>query len=268
MKKTILLCLTSAVLLCNSASARSIAASQVYDLVRNEYYYEVSQQELQEMDSICEQYINEDAVERIASMLDEYSCYYTAEYCANLQPDEAEMTDLNAVFSADEVYIEINTFAENTGEKFLEIWQKVDENKTVYIDLRNCEGGYISSMTSVASCLLPEGQICVAQYRNGSTQYCVEESFARIPKERLFVLVSKKTASAAEILCASLKAKDACILMGDTSTFGKTSIQSLVPLKSGGILKLTVGKYFVDGMDDFTGKGIEPCLFMPKPLNG
>ena len=258
----------SVFLLCSTVSARSIAASQVFDLVQNEYYYEVSKEDKQEMDNICEQYINEDAVERIVSMLDEHSCYYTAEYCKSLQPEASEITDLNVVFSGNEVYIEINTFAEKTGNKFLEIWHKVDKDKTVYIDLRNCEGGYISSMTLVAGCLLPQGRICVAQYKENVTEYFVEESFARIPTERLFVLVSEKTASAAEMLCAALKAKDACILMGNTSTFGKTSIQRLVPLKSGGILKFTVGKYFVDGAEDFTGKGIEPDLFMPKPLNG
>jgi len=267
MKKTIVILLCLLAFTAVDAFAVSIAASQALGYISAEYYYDISAEDMLEMENICENYENEQAIELIVSKLDEYSEYYTAQYIKNLSAQTLPQNDLESLETDGMFYIKINTFAADTGSKFQDIWNSVEENDKVFVDLTDCTGGYISSMLETARCLLPDGVVCVAQYKDKTEVYEVEDSLIKLPYENLYILVSEKTASSAEILSCAVKTQKCGTVLGSSNTFGKTSIQRLVPLKSGGIMKFTIGEYSVPHSETITGTGVVPDRIMPQPVN-
>lgn len=156
-------------------------------------------------------------------------------------------------------YIRIASFGENTGTEFKEEYEKLAEAgmKGLIVDLRQNPGGLITSCVEVADMLVPEGKIVSVVQRNGSREeYDSSLSESKYP---IVVLIDGNSASASEILAGALQDREAATIVGTTS-YGKGSVQVVVPLFHDDGLKLTIAKYYTPSGKCIDGVGIEPDI--------
>jgi len=156
-------------------------------------------------------------------------------------------------------YIRIASFGENTGAEFREEYEKLkDEGMAgLIVDLRQNPGGLITSCVEVADMLVPKGNIVSVVQRDGSREdydSTLEESSLPI-----VVLIDDNSASAAEILAGALQDREAATIVG-TKSYGKGSVQVVVPLFHNDGLKLTIAKYYTPSGKCIDGIGIEPDI--------
>ncbi len=159
-------------------------------------------------------------------------------------------------------YIRLTQFQENSAEEFEKALEKFKNKKGIIIDLRNNPGGLLTSAVTIADMLLPKGALIV--YTKGRTPRSNEEYYSEsdpvIPKDfPLVVLVNKGSASASEILTGALKDNNRALTVGDT-TFGKASVQTLIPLPDGSGIKLTTAHYYTPSGKLIMYKGITPDI--------
>ena len=155
-------------------------------------------------------------------------------------------------------YIRIDSFKDNTPEQFQAIYDKLiqDGAKALVFDLRDNGGGLVRSLEKVLDPLMPEGDIAVATYRDGTTRTLVTSDAGECDLP-MAVLVNGNTASAAELFAASLHDFDKGKVIGMT-TFGKGIMQNTQQLPNGGALTLTVAKYRTVRGECYHGVGITP----------
>jgi carboxyl-terminal processing protease len=163
-------------------------------------------------------------------------------------------------------YIKINQFQEQTASDLSNAMEKLmQENMTALIlDLRNNPGGLLNSAVDVASQFLPPGKLVVyikdkkgerQEYQSGRTK-----SDYTMP---MIVLVNQGSASASEIVAGALKDWNRAVIIG-TQTFGKGSVQSVIPLSDGSALRLTTAKYYTPKEISIQATGITPDIIV-KP---
>jgi carboxyl-terminal processing protease len=155
-------------------------------------------------------------------------------------------------------YIRLFGFADGAGEQ---VRQKVQALTTggadgLILDLRDNGGGLFSEAIDVASVFIEDGDIVT--YKEASKPDVVfgaeGEAYEDVP---LVVLVNEGTASASEIVAGALQDRDRAILVGN-ETYGKGSVQEVVPLADASAVKLTTGAYLTPSGKSINGKGIEP----------
>lgn len=133
-----------------------------------------------------------------------------------------------------------------------------DGAKGMILDLRDNGGGLFAEAVNVASVFIEDGEIVT--YRDGSRDDVVYEAegdaFADVP---LVVLVNEGTASASEIVAGALQSRGRGIVIG-TRTFGKGTVQEVVPLSDASALKVTTAAYLTPGGHDIDGRGIRPDI--------
>ena len=154
-------------------------------------------------------------------------------------------------------YIRIATFSENTGKEFREEDDKLAEAgmKGLVIDLRQNPGGLIKSCVEVADMVVPKGPIVSVVQRDGSKEE--HDSNLEESKYPIVVLIDGNSASASEILAGALQDTGAATLVG-TKSYGKGSVQVVVPLFHDDGVKLTIAKYYTPNGRCIDGIGIEP----------
>ena len=154
-------------------------------------------------------------------------------------------------------YIRIASFGENTAEEFKEEYNKLEEAgmQGLIIDLRQNPGGLITSCVDVAKMLVPKGNIVSVVQKDGSREEY--DSDLEAVKYPLVVLIDGNSASASEILAGALQDTDAATIVG-TKSYGKGSVQVVVPLFHDDGLKLTIAKYYTPSGKCIDGIGIEP----------
>jgi carboxyl-terminal processing protease len=170
-----------------------------------------------------------------------------------------ELPNLMARMTPDDLaYIQLFGFARGAAEQVrAEVAKLIDEGaEGVILDLRDNGGGLFSEGVDVASVFVEEGEIVTYKEKSRPEMvYDAEgEAFEDIP---LVVLVNERTASASEIVTGALQDRDRAIVVG-TTTFGKGSVQEVLPLPDSSALKLTIGAYFTPDGTQINGKGIEP----------
>ena len=161
-------------------------------------------------------------------------------------------------------YIRIASFGENTGTEFKEEYDNLKEAGMtgLILDLRQNPGGLITSCVEVADMLVPKGNIVSVVQRDGSREEydsSLEESFLPI-----VVLIDENSASASEILAGALQDREAATIVG-TKSYGKGSVQIVVPLFHDDGLKLTIAKYYTPSGKCIDGVGIEPDITVNLP---
>lgn len=154
-------------------------------------------------------------------------------------------------------YIRIASFSENTGDEFKDAYDELEQEgmKGLIIDLRENPGGLLTSCVEIAKMVVPKGPIVSVVQRNGSKEEYdsdLEES-----KYPIVVLIDGNSASASEILSGALQDTGAATIVGTTS-YGKGSVQSVVPLFHDDGLKLTIAKYYTPNGRNIDGTGIQP----------
>jgi carboxyl-terminal processing protease len=128
----------------------------------------------------------------------------------------------------------------------------------VIIDLRNNPGGVLESAVEVADQMLEEGVIVTADGRTPAARFTMSATPGEVlPGVPVVVLVNGTTASAAEILAGALQDHHRAVLLG-RRTFGKGSVQTVMPLSAGRAIKLTTSRYFTPSGRSIQGRGIEP----------
>ena len=154
-------------------------------------------------------------------------------------------------------YIRIASFAENTGKEFREELQKLKDDgaKGIIIDLRQNPGGLITSCVEVAREIVPKGPIVSVVEKSGHK----EEYDSELEKNVLPIvaLMDGGSASASEILAGALQDTGAGKVVG-VQSYGKGSVQIVVPLMNDDGLKLTVAKYYTPSGRSIDGTGITP----------
>ncbi|MBU4141134.1 MAG: S41 family peptidase [Candidatus Omnitrophica bacterium] len=158
-------------------------------------------------------------------------------------------------------YIRLSEFQERSPqdmEKELRNLEKTGMDSLI-LDLRNNPGGLLDSAVKVAEKFIPPGKVIVSTRGRKAEQGMVFKSRAR-GKHRtypLIVLISKGSASGSEIVAGAIQDYKRGILLG-TKTFGKGSVQTVIPLVDGSALRLTTSKYFTPSGRCIHEKGIEP----------
>ena len=161
-------------------------------------------------------------------------------------------------------YIRIASFSENTGKEFKAAYESLAEQgmKGLIIDLRENPGGLVTSCVEVANLVVPKGPIVSVVERDGSKE--VHESKLEESKYPIVVLIDGNSASASEILAGALQDTGAATLVG-TKSYGKGSVQVVVPMLHDDGLKLTIAKYYTPSGRCIDGTGIEPDVEVELP---
>ena len=162
-------------------------------------------------------------------------------------------------------YIKIKTFKEVTAKQFLEAMKNAieDGSEGIIFDLRENGGGIVSACDKCLDPLLPEGDIAVAEYKDGSIiNICSSDAQEiHIP---MTTIVNGNTASAAELFCAALRDFGKADLVGE-NTFGKGIMQDTIAMSNGGAVKLTVARYRTTRSECFHEVGLKPDYEVKLP---
>ncbi len=154
---------------------------------------------------------------------------------------------------------ELSTFGEGAHGTLREQIDKLLRNgaKGIVLDLRGNGGGLLQEGRLVASIFVPKGLIVSTHGRASPEQKLFATGGAISPKIPVVVLVDGGTASASEIVTGALRDHDRATVVG-TKTYGKGVFQQVEPLSNGGVLDLTVGRYFLPDGENLAGNGIQP----------
>ncbi len=160
-------------------------------------------------------------------------------------------------------YIKITQFQEQTAADLSDALTKLSEEKTdsLVLDLRNNPGGLLNSAVDVASHFLPKDKLVVyIKDRAGErTEYKTGGFKSYNEKPLMIVLVNQGSASASEIVAGALKDWHRAVILG-VQTFGKGSVQSVIPLSDGSGLRLTTARYYTPSGTSIQSTGINPDI--------
>jgi|TARA_Y200000002_G_scaffold20642_1_gene15875 carboxyl-terminal processing protease len=160
-------------------------------------------------------------------------------------------------------YIRLTSFNENSGDQIKKKIKELENKKKVkayILDLRNNPGGLLSQAIRIADYFLDNGEIVSTKSRKVSEN---RKWFAKngdlTNGKTLIVMINYGSASASEIVAGALKDHKRAILLGENS-FGKGSVQSIIPLKNNGAIRLTVSKYYLPSGKSISEIGVSPDI--------
>ncbi len=160
-------------------------------------------------------------------------------------------------------YIRLTSFNENSGKQIEREIKKLEKNdsvKSYILDLRNNPGGLLSQAIKISDFFLENGEIVSTKSRKVSEN---RKWFAKkgdlTNGKKLIVLINYGSASASEIVAGALKDHKRAILLGESS-YGKGSVQSIIPLKNKGAIRLTVAKYYLPSGKSISEVGVSPDI--------
>ena len=165
-------------------------------------------------------------------------------------------------------YIRISSFQERTGKDLLKAIEQFQKNglSALVLDLRNDPGGLLNQAVQVSDLFLDKGQLIVyteGRIKNQDLRFSAEHG-AQVPKVPMVVLVNGGSASASEIVAGALQDWKRALVLG-TKTFGKGSVQTVIPLSDGSGLRLTTAKYYTPKGRSIHGTGIVPDIVVEAP---
>jgi carboxyl-terminal processing protease len=168
-------------------------------------------------------------------------------------------------------YIRISSFSEQTQEgldaALADIKSKTGANLKGYIlDLRNNPGGLLDQAISVSDTFLERGEIVSTRGRNPSeSQRRIAEAGDSAAGKKIIVLINGGSASASEIVAGALQDHKRATILG-TRTFGKASVQTIIPIGSQGALRLTTARYYTPSGRSIQAKGIDPDMLIEQDI--
>ena len=160
-------------------------------------------------------------------------------------------------------YLRLTSFNENSGDqikKKIKEFNKKNKLKGYILDLRNNPGGLLSQAIKITDFFLYDGEIVSTKGRRKSEnrKWFAKEGDLTNGKT-LIVLINYGSASAAEIVAGALKDHKRAILVGESS-YGKGSVQSIIPLKNKGAIRLTISKYYLPSGESISEVGVTPDI--------
>jgi len=160
-------------------------------------------------------------------------------------------------------YIRLTSFNDNSSEQISKQIKKLENDnkvKAFILDLRNNPGGLLSQAIKISDFFLENGEIVSTKSRKKSEN---RKWFAKkgdiIGGKTLLVLINYGSASASEIVAGALKDHKRAIILGESS-YGKGSVQSIIPLKNKGAIRLTVAKYYLPSGKSISEVGVSPDI--------
>ena len=160
-------------------------------------------------------------------------------------------------------YLRLTSFNENSSDQIKDKIKEFNKNKKIknyILDLRNNPGGLLSQAIKISDFFLDNGEIVSTKSKR---KYENRKWFAKkgdiINDNTMIVLINYGSASAAEIVAGALQDHKRAILIGE-STYGKGSVQSIIPLKNDGAIRLTVSKYYLPSGKSISEVGVTPDI--------
>jgi carboxyl-terminal processing protease len=169
-------------------------------------------------------------------------------------------------------YIRIASFHERTSadlrKALAEVSSKTSPMKGLVLDLRNDPGGLLDQAIEVSDMFLKSGVIVSTRGRSSSMDIksVAKDTGGSEVTIPMVVLVNEGTASAAEIVAGALQDNSRALIVG-TQTFGKASVQTVIPLADGSALKLTTARYYTPSGKSIQAEGIKPDIVVKAPLS-
>ena len=164
-------------------------------------------------------------------------------------------------------YLRLKSFNENSDEQFLKSIKKFEKNQKIkgyILDLRNNPGGLLTQAINITDFFLDDGEIVSTKGRKISE---TRKFFARpgdqINGKPIIILINNGSASASEILAGALKDHKRAIILGENS-YGKGSVQSIIPLRNGGGMRLTISKYYLPSGESISEVGVSPDILVEE----
>ena len=164
-------------------------------------------------------------------------------------------------------YIRLKSFNENSDKQFLKSvkeFEKKTNLKGYVLDLRNNPGGLLTQAINITDFFLDDGEIVSTKGRKVSE---TRKFFARkgdeIKGKPIVVLINNGSASASEIFAGALKDHKRAIILGENS-YGKGSVQSIIPLRNGGGMRLTISKYYLPSGKSISEVGVTPDILVEE----
>jgi len=182
-----------------------------------------------------------------------------------------EIKSVNAELIDKEIgYLRLRSFNQNSDNQLKKEISKLKNNKKLIgyiLDLRNNPGGLLSQAVKISDFFLNDGEIVSTKGRRSREN---RKFFAKkgdeINGKPLIVLINAGSASASEIVAGALKDQKRAILLGET-TYGKGSVQSIIPLKNHGAIRLTISKYYLPSGESISEVGITPDIKIEEQEN-
>jgi carboxyl-terminal processing protease len=159
-------------------------------------------------------------------------------------------------------YVPLDQFNENATSEIVESVRRLQNAgaRGIVLDLRNNPGGFLDQALSISNLFLRQGQeIASVRGRNSEPQMYFAREKPMAPDIPLVILTNQYTASASEIVAGALQDHKRAIIMG-TQTFGKGSVQTILPLGNNTAIKLTTARYFTPNGRSIQAKGIQPDI--------
>ncbi len=160
-------------------------------------------------------------------------------------------------------YIRLTSFNENSSEQIKDKIKSLEKNQNInsyILDLRNNPGGLLSQAIKISDFFLDNGEIVSTKSRKVSEN---RKWFAKkgdlTNGKTLLVLINYGSASASEIVAGALKDHKRAIIIGENS-YGKGSVQSIIPLRNKGAIRLTIAKYYLPSGKSISEVGVSPDI--------
>jgi|TARA_B100000780_G_scaffold235023_1_gene175519 carboxyl-terminal processing protease len=164
-------------------------------------------------------------------------------------------------------YLRLKSFNENSNEQLSKNIKKFEKNNKLngyILDLRDNPGGLLTQAISITDFFLDDGEIVSTKGRKISeTRRFFSRKGDGIDGKPLIVIVNNGSASASEIVSGALKDHKRAIILGER-TYGKGSVQSIIPLKNGGGIRLTISKYYLPSGKSISEIGVLPDIFVEE----
>jgi len=160
-------------------------------------------------------------------------------------------------------YIRLTSFNENSSQQIKEKIKILDKNKNLnafILDLRNNPGGLLSQAIKISDFFLENGEIVSTKSSRASeNRKWLAKKGDLINGKILIILINYGSASASEIVAGALKDHKRAIILGENS-YGKGSVQSIIPLKNKGAIRLTISKYYLPSGKSISEVGVTPDI--------
>ena len=164
-------------------------------------------------------------------------------------------------------YIRLKSFNENSDKQFLKSikdFEKKSNIKGYVLDLRNNPGGLLTQAINITDFFLDDGEIVSTKGRRVSeTRKFFARKGDRINGKPIVVLINNGSASASEIFAGALKDHKRAIILGENS-YGKGSVQSIIPLRNGGGMRITISKYYLPSGKSISEVGVTPDILVEE----
>ena len=164
-------------------------------------------------------------------------------------------------------YLRLRAFNENSDtqlKKEISKFEKKEKLLGYIFDLRNNPGGLLSQAVKISDFFLDDGEIVSTKGRKSrENRKFFAKKGDKINGKPLIILINNGSASAAEIVAGALQDQKRAILLGE-ATFGKGSVQSIIPLKNRGAIRLTISKYYLPSGKSISNVGVSPDIIIEE----